>query len=516
MTGLHLENLKKEYSFKDLIHKSNKEEFSFYLEEALSGNSQMLETKIKTTASKYIDVQITLIPIFIKEKLTTINVLAKDITEVIQTREQIQFMAYHDSLTQLPNRTYFSEELNNRIKENELPFAVCLLDLDRFKVINDILGHQTGDKLLMALSKRFSSFIKEDIFVARMGGDEFTFLFRNVVSLPDLECKVEELLDLIQKPFLIDNQELYVTGSLGIAIYPEDSHSNEDLMKYADVAMYRAKDKGKNTYEFYHDQLNENNTKRLLLEKDIRRAIKEQQFEIYYQPQIKISTGKIFSMEALIRWNHPEKGLISPGEFIPIAEENGMIHELGEWVLYESCKQVKRWQKEGYSDMQLSVNISFKQLYHQSFINTVESMLNDIQFDPKLLDLEITESMAMKDLEYAKHIFAQLRNLGISISIDDFGTGYSSLNHIKNIPIDRVKVDGSFVRDVPNNQESTIIIKTIMAMTKNLNLLSIAEHVETEDQYNFLKSINCDEIQGFLCSAPLNKKSMSEFLRKSS
>ncbi|WP_156791406.1 sensor domain-containing protein [Bacillus sp. SG-1] len=514
LTGYPIDQLKKGSSFAELIHESKEDEFSSYIMEAVKGSSQMFETKISTSEGKYIDVQITLIPIFVKEKLANINILAKDITEVIQTREQIQHLAYHDSLTGLPNRFQFVKELQQRIETSKLPAAVCFLDLDRFKVINDVLGHQTGDRLLLQLSERFTSFVKEDVKVARMGGDEFTFLFPEIPSMAELENKIEELMALIQTPFQIEKQELFVTGSMGISIYPNDSDTVEDLMKYADVAMYRSKEKGKNTFEFYHQQNDEESSKKLALEKDIRKAMKEKEFEIVYQPQVKVSTGKIFGVEALLRWNHPAEGLITPNKFISLAEENGLIHELGEWVLRESCRQVNQWHNEGYSDLQLSVNISLKQLYHQNFISTVKRVIDEEGFSTSLLDLEITESMAMKDIEYAKLIFNQLRALGISISIDDFGTGYSSLNHIKNFPIDRVKIDGSFIRDVPGSAEAAIIIKTIIAMTRNLNLLSIAEHVETKEQYEFLQEINCDEIQGYYCSEPLNSFELSELLQQ--
>ncbi|MCA1032186.1 EAL domain-containing protein [Bacillus timonensis] len=513
ITGFRLEDFQRTKMFNGLIYPSKEKEFTFCLEEALLGKSQMLETKMLTASKQYIDVQITIIPIFVKGNLSTINLLAKDITEVIQTREQVQYLAYHDPLTQLPNRRFFTEELQGNLSEPRVGrMAVCFLDVDRFKVINDILGHQTGDDLLRMLSQRFLNCMDEKTIVARMGGDEFTFLIPNVHSLTELENKMEELIKTIQKPFQIEDQELYVTGSIGVALYPTDATSSEDLMKFADAAMYRAKDKGKNTFEFYHTQANEKSVDRLLLEKDLRKAIVEGQMEIYYQPQVNARTGKIFSMEALLRWNHPEKGILSPNDFIPIAEENGVIHELGEWVLFHSCMQLKSWHSKGFKDLQLSVNISFKQFYNKHFVSTVKTILDQTEFEPHLLDLEITESMAMKDLDYAVHIFEQLKKLGVSISIDDFGTGYSSLNHIKNFPINRVKIDGSFVRDLPNNQEAVIIIKTIIAMAKNLNLVSIAEHVETDDQYEFLKSIECEEIQGFHFSPPLSVNHMDEYL----
>lgn len=438
--------------------------------------------------------------------------LVKHITEFRRTSEQVQQMSCRDALTQLPNRVRFIEELNRRIELKDVTIAVCFLDLDRFKVINNIFGHSTGDYLLKTLSERFSTFAKEGVFIARMSGDEFGFLFQNVASASDFEKKLEELLKQIQIPILVGKQQLYVTGSVGIALYPNHSQKGEELIKFAEAAMHCAKEKGTNKHEFYHNHLNEKNSRRLLVERDLRRAMIEQQFEVYYQPQVKMLTGKIFSMEALVRWNHPQEGSIGPNDFIVIAEETGVIHELGQWVLQQSCEQVKRWQEEGFGELKLSVNLSFKQFYNKNFISTVKSILEETGFNPKLLDLEITESMAMKDLEYAKHTLSQLRELGISISIDDFGTGYSSLSHIKNFPIDRLKIDGSIVRDVPTNYRATIILKAIIGMAKKLGLVTMAEYIETEKQYNFLKKIECDEIQGYYYSPPLNKADMSRLL----
>lgn len=516
MTGYDPEQLKDLSAFSDLIDERQKEEFSRFLAMALKGESQMFETKLLTNLKNHLNVQITLVPNFLEQELTQINVFAKDISEIAEAREKIHHMAYHDSLTLLPNRRFFVEELDRRIAAST-PYsqmAVCFLDLDRFKLVNDILGHQTGDHLLKILSDRFRSFIDKDVIVSRLGGDEFTFLFPNVLALEEFKKQLENILLHIQTPFLLENQELYVTGSLGVAMYPQDSQSGEDLMKFADAAMYNAKEKGKNMYEFYHDYLIEKNPKQLSIEADIRKAVKEKQFEMYYQPQINLDTGKLFGVEALLRWNHPTEGLISPDDFIGIAEGSELIIELGEWLLEESSKDVKSWQDQGFADLYLSVNVSIKQFFHQNFVENMVGIFEKTEYDLNLLDLEITENMAIKDVEYAKNIFDKLRNLGISISMDDFGTGYSSLNHLKSFSIDRLKIDGSLVRDIVHDEKARTIIETIIVMAKNLKMVSLAEKIETIEQENTLKAMGCNEVQGYLYAEPLSKKEMSEYLKK--
>lgn len=518
MTGFEPEELKALPSFSDLIDEQEKEEFSRLLAIAFTGESQMFETKLLTNFKSHVDVQITLVPNFLEQELTHINVFAKDISEIAEAREKIHHMAYHDSLTLLPNRRFFAEELNRRIDASDEHFqmAVCFLDLDRFKLVNDVLGHQAGDQLLQVLADRFRSLADQDVIVARLGGDEFTFLFPNVVTYEKLQKQLEEILVQIQKPFLLENQhqELYVTGSLGVALYPQDSRLGEDLMKFADAAMYSAKEKGKNMYEFYHDYLKGKNPKQVSIEADIRKAVKEKQFEVYYQPQVNITTGKLFGLEALLRWNHPVQGLISPDDFIAIAEDSELIIELGEWLLEESSKHVKQWQDQGFHDLYLSINVSIKQFFQQNFIGNMIDIFEKTGYDLRMLDLEITENMAIKDVEYAKDIFDKLRSLGISISMDDFGTGYSSLNHLKNFSIDRLKIDGSLVRDIAYDEKARTIIDTIVVMARNLKLVSLAEQVETIEQEKYLKEIGCNEVQGFLYAKPLNRLEMSEFLKE--
>lgn len=516
MLGFQLKELKELSSFSELIHAHRKDEFLSLLVVAFNGESQMFETRLFTHLKTHINVQITLVPNFSEEELTHITIFAKDISEIVEAREKIHYMAYHDPLTLLPNRRFFEEELSRRIAASSpnSQMAVCFLDLDRFKLVNDILGHRAGDQLLQVLANRFTATNKQDVVISRLGGDEFTFLFSDVSSHENFKKQLEDILSQIQTPFLLENQEFYITGSVGIALYPQDSCFGEDLMKFADAAMYSAKDKGKNMYEFYHNYLKEMNPKQLSLEADMRKAVKEKQFEVYYQPQINFATGKMFGVEALLRWNHPKEGLINPDDFIAIAEDNQLIIELGEWVLAESSQHVKIWQEAGYEKLYLSVNVSIKQFFHQNFVRSIEEIFKNTGYALNMLDLEITESMAIRDVEYAKDIFNKLRNLGISISMDDFGTGYSSLNHLKNFSIDRLKIDGSLVQDIATDEKARTIVNTITVMAKNLNLVSLAEQVETLEQQDYLTAIGCNEVQGYLYAEPLSRNEMAEFLKE--
>jgi diguanylate cyclase len=502
ITKYHREDIHSIGAFLNIVYPEKRKSFIESFEKAVLGNSTYYETRLLSKTGDIIDVQITIVPTFVKEKVTNLTVLIKDITETLYAREQVQYLAYHDPLTSLPNRRYFTDRVKKYVND-EKEFSLLFLDVDRFKVINDVLGHTIGDELLLILSERLRQIVGRNGLVARMGGDEFTILLPSEYSVEDVEVLAQNLVDEINNPFHIKDQELYVTGSIGIAFYPADGTNHVELMKHADTAMYRAKEKGKNTYEFYYNEADSYAGDRLALEKDLRRSLVNNDFELYYQPQVNSQTGKVISVEALIRWNHPEKGLIPPAKFIPIAEETGLIQELGEWVMRQACVQVKKWQIEGFKELQLSVNISIKQFYNKNFVTVIKQILEETNFDPRALDIEITETMAMKDVEHAIHIFDQLKALGISISLDDFGKGYSSLNHIKDLPINRLKIDGSFIKDVPTNQEAIIIIKTIIAMAQTLNITSMAEHVENEEQLNFLKELKCDEMQGYYFNPPM-------------
>jgi diguanylate cyclase len=515
MTGYQYEQLINFSFVEKLINTKTKVELENYFQDCAKGCSAMFETTITTIDNKILHVQITLIPILVNNQVTGINLFAKDITETIEAQKQINYVAYHDPLTGLPNRRYFSEALQKIITQRKKEKAALLyLDIDRFKAINDLLGHNVGDQLLIQLAQRIQNHLPSHAIVGRMGGDEFTILLTKIHSKTEVKQLAYMLIREIRKAFYIDDQELYVTASMGITLFPNDSDIEEELMKYADLAMYRAKDRGKDAFEFFNDELFQITSNHLTLEKDLRKALLYEEFEVYYQPQLNLNTNKIISVEALIRWNHPERGMVSPNEFIPIAEETNLINDIGRWILFQACKQIKLWHEEGLTDLRISVNISFLQLYHKHFVSSIKEILSDTKLAPRYLDLEITESMTMKDMDHAITIFTQLKRLGVSISIDDFGKGYSSLNHLKTLPIDRIKIDGSFTEGIPFDKESIIILKNIIQLSQNLHLTALVEHVETEEQLDFLKDLHCNEIQGYHISAPLPSQKVYELLTK--
>jgi len=432
--------------------------------------------------------------------------IARDITDRIEAEEIIRFQAYHDMLTRLPNRTLLKDRLHQAIahaKRNKNNLSVMFLDLDRFKVINDTLGHMVGDKLLQAVAMRLRHCLREGDTLARIGGDEFTLLLPEVHSKNDAEVIASKIIKSLKMPFKIDSHELFVSTSIGISQYPEDGQTMESLIKHADIAMYSVKGKGKNGYEFYHIDMLDVYSKHLSLENDLRRAMDDNQFKIYYQPQINIETNEVVAMEALIRWQHPERGLISPSEFIELAEETHLIKEIGDWVLENACAELKRWRTMGLSNVRIAINVSSIQLEQDDFVEKVLNILkkNDIPGDH--LEIEITENTLMHDTDDGIQKLTELSNNDVMIAIDDFGTGYSSLNYLKRLPIDTLKIDQSFVRDMSNSEEDSSIIKAIIAMAKGLNLNIISEGVETEAQLEQLKAWRCNNMQGFLFGRPM-------------
>ena len=432
--------------------------------------------------------------------------IARDITDRIEAEEIIRFQAYHDMLTRLPNRTLLKDRLHQAIahaKRNKNKLSVMFLDLDRFKVINDTLGHLVGDKLLQAVAMRLRHCLREGDTLARIGGDEFTLLLPEVSSHHDAETIASKIIKSLKMPFKIDNHELFVSTSIGISQYPQDGQTMESLIKHADIAMYSVKGKGKNGYEFYHENMLDVYSKHLSLENDLRRAMDDNQFKIYYQPQINIETNEVFAMEALIRWQHPERGLISPSEFIELAEETHLIKQIGNWMLENACAELKHWRDLGLENVRIAINVSSIQLEQDDFVDRVLSILNKYKIPGDHLEIEITENTLMHDTDDGIHKLAELSSHDIKIAIDDFGTGYSSLNYLKRLPIDTLKIDQSFVRDMSKSDEDSSIIKAIIAMAKGLNLNIISEGVETEAQLKQLKEWRCKNMQGFLFGRPM-------------
>jgi diguanylate cyclase (GGDEF)-like protein/PAS domain S-box-containing protein len=434
--------------------------------------------------------------------------------------EKIEHLAYHDVMTNLPNRALFLERLGQVLaqgnRDSSIQAAILFADLDRFKTINDTLGHATGDELLRHMAARMRDVLREGDTVARLGGDEFVILLPRLLTAQEAAQVAAKSVEIMAAPFLIHGHELHVTTSLGISLYPKDGEDVETLLKHADTALYQAKNLGRNQYQFFNRSMNAQAHERLLLENSLRKALERNEFMLYYQPQVDLRTGKTTGIEALIRWKHPEHGMIFPNDFIPIAEETGMINEIAEWVIKTACRQVSTWQKSGFigSHFRVAVNLSARQLQLARLPEMIRTILKKTELKPEFLELEITESNLMADPESAIVILQKLHNMGIHITVDDFGTGYSSLAYLKRLPIDRIKIDRSFVNDIPGDENDVAIVQAILAIAQQLNMHVLAEGVETIEQRNFLLEQNCEEAQGYLFSKPLSPEDCSEFLEK--
>jgi len=419
--------------------------------------------------------------------------------------ERMAFLAQYDSLTGLANRSLFKELLGlalARAERNGKHVALMFLDLDRFKIINDSLGHDGGDQVLKVVAERLRSRMRKSDTVARLGGDEFTVILEGIGTVQDATNVAQELLEIVAQPIMVQDQELFVTPSIGIAIHPQYGKDSETLIKNADMAMYRAKRQGRNTYRFYTTTMEGNGkaSQHLAMETNLRHALDREEFLLHYQPLIDMKSGRVIALEALLRWCHPERGLIQPEEFIPLAEENGMIVPLGEWVLSTACRQNKEWQEAGLPLASVSVNLSARQFRQKSFVGKVANILAQSQLDPKFLELELTESLLFESNGASTNRLKELKALGIKISIDDFGTGYSSLSYLKCFPIDTLKIDRSFVGDIPSNEGDSAIASGMIALAHGLHMKVTAEGVETQAQWEFLRDRGCDAIQGFLMS----------------
>jgi diguanylate cyclase (GGDEF)-like protein/PAS domain S-box-containing protein len=445
--------------------------------------------------------------------------VGKDITERKRTEERIQYLANHDALTALPNRTMFSEMLNFAIhnaRRYGRRFAVLFVDLDRFKIINDTLGHEAGDHLLKEIGTRLRQTVRSSDVVARLGGDEFVVLVQEVSEPKQAEPVARKILSALVKPVVIHGQEYRITASIGICLYPSDAEDEQALMKNADIAMYRAKEEGKNTYKFYSAESNVHSFERLALETSLRRGLDREEFFLHYQAKLDLHTGSITGVEALVRWQHPEMGMVPPGQFIPLAEETGLIVQIGKWVLRTACVQNMAWQQQGLPPVRMSVNLSARQFADEDLLADIAAALEQAGMPAELLELELTESMVMQNPERAGKVLAEIKSLGVRLAIDDFGVGYSSLTHLKRFPIDTLKVDRSFIRDIPQDAEDKAITEAIIAMGKSLNLTVVAEGVETLEQQTFLREHACDEMQGYYFSRPVPDRDFAALLRRQS
>jgi diguanylate cyclase (GGDEF)-like protein len=428
---------------------------------------------------------------------------------VMQRRVEamLQHQASHDQLTGLPNRMLFDERLSLALAHTHRygeMLAVVFLDLDNFKTINDTLGHAVGDRLLQIVAERLRGCLRSEDVLARWGGDEFTLLLSPISNAEDTTKIATKILNVLNAPLKLEGQELHIKASLGIALAPYDGEDAETLLKNADAAMYRAKQQGCNNYQLYTSAIGTKAQERLVLENNLYKALERQEFRLHYQPQIDLRTGEIVGMEALIRWQNQETGFISPSLFIPLAEEMGLINAIGEWVLWTACAQNRTWQSLGLPPIRMAVNLSALQFQQKNLVNIIAQVLESTKLDARYLELEITESIAMHDIPVTISVLRTLRSMGIQIAVDDFGTGYSSLSSLKHFPLDKLKIDQSFVRELVTDSFDAAIVKALIALGHGLKLEVIAEGVETQEQLAFLRSVKCDGMQGYLLSRPLS------------
>jgi diguanylate cyclase (GGDEF)-like protein/PAS domain S-box-containing protein len=440
-----------------------------------------------------------------------------DLTERKHAEQQMEYQSYHDALTGLANRRLFQEHLTLALAlaaRKRRPVAVLFLDLDHFKVVNDSLGHTLGDALLREIATRLRASVREGDVVARVGGDEFTIVLQELDKKEDAAAMAQRVLRVVAEPIDIDGQRLYITASIGIAVYPDDGEDSETLVKNADNAMYRAKAVGRNCYEMSTQELSRSMQERLTLESGLHQAMERNEFEVYYQPQIDVRTMRIVGMEALLRWRHPERGLMSPGSFLSVAEERGFIVLIGDWVLRTALQQARAFRDLGFPDFRVAVNLSARQFRELSLVDGIEQAIKQARIDPQSLELEITESVAMENLDLTFKVLERLRRSGVSIAIDDFGMGHSSLSYLKRFPIDCLKIDRNFVEDLPDRFEDAAIVRSVIELAQGLNLRVVAEGVETKPQLDFLKEHGCREVQGFYFGFPVPAPQFQETLNQ--
>lgn len=470
---------------------------------------------------------------FYDENGTTIGTVGtgRDITELKKTqfdleeslkqleyqRQQLEFQANHDILTALPNRVLFLKDLVQNIKtakEEQNIMAVLFIDLDNFKEINDSLGHDVGDKVLVEVSRRMQGVRRSSDTLARLGGDEFAIILNKLSSVEDVGSIVQEGMEILSQPLSIEHNTLYVSMSVGISIYPNDGQIAKELVKNADAAMYRAKQKGRNTYSFYNEEMTEKACERVFLETELRKALKNDDLLVYFQPQMDGRNNTIVGMEALVRWRHPDRGMIFPDKFIPLAELTGMIVELDRLVMRKAITAFTQWHTAGLNPRKISLNLAIKQLAEEDFIAFVTELVGDRKYLLNMLEFEVTETQVMSNPQESIATLQKIHDLGILLSVDDFGTGYSSLSYLKKLPISKLKIDKSFVDELPNNSEDVAIAKTIISLCKSLGLSVIAEGVENLEQKDFLLANGCHYIQGYLYSKPLSQEDMTHFLKE--
>lgn len=455
--------------------------------------------------------------------------IISNISDYKQAAEKVRHLAYHDSLTSLPNRYLFNDRLQQAIaradREKKL-LAILFLDLDNFKHINDTLGHKAGDQLLKSVAERlkrdvrmtdsiaYVSVQESEMVMARVGGDEFIMLLNNIENIQDPAMVAGRILTMLSEPFILGDNEVFITASMGIAVYPFDGKNIDTLLINADVAMYQAKNHGRNSYQYYSESMNKYAFERFTVENKLRKALTHDEFMLFYQPQVNIQTGKLIGVEALIRWLQPDLVLTRPGEFIPLAEQTGLIIPMGEWILRTACAQSRAWQKAGLTPMLMTVNVSSIQFTQDSFVGNLSKILSDTGLEPAYLQLELTETTIMKNSEKTIKKLLELQAMGIQTSIDDFGTGYSSLKYLKHFPLSTLKIDNSFVRELGTNTNDQSIVRAIITLAHNFNLKVIAEGVEKREQLDFLRECKCEGVQGYFVCPPVNALALAQFTKK--
>lgn len=488
----------------DLIHDVEVQGFRDLFNKTLSGVAlESFDCRFTHSKGYSFSTQIKTIPIVINSEIMGVYVIARDISEQAENAETIKYMAFHDHLTGLFNRRALLDDLEELIKKykNSGTFALLSIDLDRFKYLNDTLGHIAGDQVLIQVAERLSEYSKDNIKVYRQGGDEFSILFEgNRTGATQLAQKI---LSLFAKSFYLHYQEYFISPSIGISMYPHDGKNTETMIKNADEALFRVKERGKAHFQFYRSEMSSAVSHIVSLETHLRKALAKDEFLLYFQPQVNLQDGSINSFEALIRWNSRELGMISPADFIPLAEDTGLIIPIGNWVIDTACKQIKEWTSLGEHGIKIAINISPKQFMQPKLVETIKESIRKYEIEPSLLEIEITEG-AMQDTKDTSPILNSLKELGVTISIDDFGTGYSSLNYIKQFPIDVLKIDQSFVRDVIESEKDAAITTTIIHLANSLGLEVVAEGIEEKEQADFLKNANCHKGQGYLFSKPIS------------
>lgn len=443
------------------------------------------------------------------------NLLADGLIK-IQSEKKSEYLAYYDHLTGLPNRTLFADRLTQALhlaKRNERFIAVMFMDLDRFKTVNDTIGHSGGDTIVQEVAKGLARRLRKADTVARFGGDEFLIMLNNIPDSKHITGIADKIMRLFENPFMVNGQEFFITASVGVAVYPFDGEDAETLIKNADIAMYKAKSRGKNQYVLCTAGMREDVRKNMILSNSLYRALERHELVVYYQPQVRLDTGKIVGLEALLRWRHPEMGLVSPGVFIPLAEKSGLIHSIGEWVLKTAVRQNKTWQNMGLPPLRMAVNLSVSQFNNPRLVDDVGNILQEAGLPPEYLELEITESIATKEADYTVSVLNKLKKLGVTISIDDFGVEYSSLNRLKLLPIDRIKIDMQFIHGIEGSEKDQAITKVIINLAKSLGLEVLAEGVETAPQLEFLCQKMCDEVQGYYFYKPMPAAELEALLK---